>query len=275
MAPSVEIKVLNEARESARAAAEASGLGRRARAPSRKVLEMSGLLEHEGPQWLTKEIKERDGKLKRKQREQRKQLKAAGLKQGEVIEAFSVDQGSSLWRAVGGNVNGGGIGDDHVKCRKMQGQWHKPTRAELMQVMQAIQGTNKALKNAVEKTDASQDGVSSYATGTEAAKKRKGTELDTARCAEVDSIAPKHSKAWALKKSRHVNGGEQGNTENKETLAAEAKTKDSEQNTRISKKKGGQVEVGGEGDVSGTFKYKANGHTKAVVFGVDDAVRYW
>eukprot|EP00752_Nemacystus_decipiens_P011347 g10083.t2 len=90
MAPSVEIKLLQQARESAKAAAEASGAGRRARAPSRKLLEASGALENEGAQWMTREIKEADAKNKKELREQRKQFKAAGLKAGEVTETFTV-----------------------------------------------------------------------------------------------------------------------------------------------------------------------------------------
>ncbi|CAM9662765.1 unnamed protein product, partial [Scytosiphon promiscuus] len=86
MVPSVEMRLLRQARDSARAAAEASGSGRRARAPSRKLLEASGVLENEGAQWMTKEIKEADLKIKKELREQRKQFKAAGLRTGEVIE---------------------------------------------------------------------------------------------------------------------------------------------------------------------------------------------
>lgn len=69
---------------------QASGSGRRARAPSRKLLEASGALENEGAQWMTRAIKEADAKVKKELREQRKHFKAAGLRAGEVIEAFTV-----------------------------------------------------------------------------------------------------------------------------------------------------------------------------------------
>eukprot|EP00903_Cladosiphon_okamuranus_P018921 g17403.t1 len=78
MDPSVEIKLLQKARESARAAAE--------------LLEASGALEHEGGQWMTREIKEADAKVKKETRKQRKHFKAVGLKAGDVIEAFTATQ---------------------------------------------------------------------------------------------------------------------------------------------------------------------------------------
>ena len=95
MAPSIEIRLLQEARESARAEAEASGSGRRPRAPSRKLLEASGALENQGAQWMTKEIKEADARVKKELREQRKHFKAVGLKAREVIEAIAEPQGST------------------------------------------------------------------------------------------------------------------------------------------------------------------------------------
>ncbi|CAM9324519.1 unnamed protein product [Ectocarpus sp. 12 AP-2014] len=52
MTPCVEMKLLQQAREAARLAAESSGSGRRARAPSRRLLEATGVLENEGAQWM-------------------------------------------------------------------------------------------------------------------------------------------------------------------------------------------------------------------------------
>ncbi|CAN0529342.1 unnamed protein product, partial [Ectocarpus sp. 12 AP-2014] len=57
MAPSVEMLILRQAREAAKTEAEASGGGRRARAPSRRALEASGRLRGDGAQWLKKKKK--------------------------------------------------------------------------------------------------------------------------------------------------------------------------------------------------------------------------
>lgn len=90
LTPSDEIRLLQEARESARVAAEASGSGRRPRAPSRKLLEASGKMTGDSIQWMTKEKKEEEAKLKLEMKEKRKAAAAAGLKFGHVIEAFTV-----------------------------------------------------------------------------------------------------------------------------------------------------------------------------------------
>lgn len=82
---------------------QASGSGRRARAPSRKLLEASGALKDEGAQWMTREIKEADAKVKKELREKRRHFKAAGLKAGEVMEAFTVPQ-------AGTEIEGGKAG---------------------------------------------------------------------------------------------------------------------------------------------------------------------
>ncbi|CAM9343030.1 unnamed protein product [Ascophyllum nodosum] len=107
MTPSVEINVLKETRESARATAEASGPGRRARIPSRKALEASGKLKNEDIQWLTKEKKEEDAKRVKELKAQRKAAAAAGLKAGEVIEAVAIGgMGGGTSADTGGNGDG-------------------------------------------------------------------------------------------------------------------------------------------------------------------------
>ena len=64
--------------------------GRRSRAPSRKALEASGVIEGEGAQLMTKEIREADAKIKKELREQRRQYRAAGLRAGLVLEFVAV-----------------------------------------------------------------------------------------------------------------------------------------------------------------------------------------
>ncbi|CAN0007611.1 unnamed protein product [Ectocarpus sp. 12 AP-2014] len=88
MAPSVEFLVLRQAREDAKTEAEASGLGRRPRAPSRRALEAAGRLKGTGAQWMSREKKAEDLRLKAELRLQRKQYQAAGLKSGVVLEMF-------------------------------------------------------------------------------------------------------------------------------------------------------------------------------------------
>lgn len=96
-APSAEIRILQQARESAKAAAEASGSGRRARVPSIKALQAAGLVEVEGAQWMSRE-KQREQKLRlreykeavREHNEYKKRMKvelAARVASGQAAEA--------------------------------------------------------------------------------------------------------------------------------------------------------------------------------------------
>eukprot|EP00903_Cladosiphon_okamuranus_P018919 g17401.t1 len=101
LAPSDEIRLLQEARESARAAAEASGSGRRPRAPSRKLLEASGKLMCDSIQWMTKEKREEEARVKQEMKEQRKAAAAAGLKFGQRMEALTLSTPAGA-RAEGG-----------------------------------------------------------------------------------------------------------------------------------------------------------------------------
>lgn len=110
MSPSVEISLLMQARASAKAEVESSGSGRRPRAPSRKALEASGILKNNSAQWMTKEIREADARLKKELREQRKQLKAAGLKRGVVLETYVVSVEETEKSALGSSSGGGDSG---------------------------------------------------------------------------------------------------------------------------------------------------------------------
>ncbi|CAM9550959.1 unnamed protein product [Ectocarpus sp. 12 AP-2014] len=88
MAPSVEMLILKQAREAAKTEAEASGGGRRPRAPSRRALEASGRLRGDGAQWMTREKKAEQARVNTELREKRKKSREAGLKVGVVLEAF-------------------------------------------------------------------------------------------------------------------------------------------------------------------------------------------
>ncbi|CAN0138040.1 unnamed protein product [Ectocarpus sp. 6 AP-2014] len=109
MAPSVEFHLLRQAREAAKKEAAASGGGRRPRAPSRRALEASGQLKHDGAQWMTRERKAEEARFKAELREQRRQYKAAGLKSGVVLEAFVAEAAGT--GTVGDGVGGGVAGE--------------------------------------------------------------------------------------------------------------------------------------------------------------------
>ena len=142
MTPSVEANVLKETRESARAAAEASGSGRRARVPSRKALEASGKLKNEAIQWLTKEKKEEEAKRTRELKAQKKAAAVAGLKAGQVIEAAAI-----------GDMGGGtspytsGSGDEVETLSGLPKMaWRKLSPAEILETARRESIINVAIK---------------------------------------------------------------------------------------------------------------------------------
>ncbi|CAM9872186.1 unnamed protein product [Ectocarpus sp. 12 AP-2014] len=111
MAPSVEFHLLRQAREAAKKEAAARGGGRRPRAPSRRALEASGQLKHDGAQWMTRERKAEEARFKAELREQRRQYKAVGLKSGVVLEAFVAEAaGTGTVGDDGGNGVAGELG---------------------------------------------------------------------------------------------------------------------------------------------------------------------
>eukprot|EP00903_Cladosiphon_okamuranus_P007080 g6880.t1 len=110
MSPSGEFLVLKKAREAAKREAEASGGGRRPRAPSRRALEASGRMQDEGLQWMSREKKAEEARAKKELREQRRQYRAAGLSVGVVIEAYVANGTAAAAGTGGGAVGGGGNG---------------------------------------------------------------------------------------------------------------------------------------------------------------------
>lgn len=90
-APSAEMRLIQQARDVARAVAQASGSGRRARAPSLKVLRATGLLDEEGTQLLTKAMSVEESRRSKERREQWRAGVAMGLRVGHVIEALTSD----------------------------------------------------------------------------------------------------------------------------------------------------------------------------------------
>ena len=140
--PSVEINVPKKTRESARAAAETSGSGRRVRVPSRKALEATGKLKNEGIQWLTKEKKEEEAKRMRELKAQRKAAAGAGLRAGQVIEAVAVG-------GMGGgtSADAGGRGDGVKTLSDLPKMvWRKLSPAEILEAARKQPITNVAFK---------------------------------------------------------------------------------------------------------------------------------
>lgn len=187
LAPSDEMRLLQEARDSARAAAQASGCGRRARAPSLKFLEASGKMVGESAQWMTREKKEEQARLSLKLKEQRKAAAAAGLKPGEVIEATTA-------AGAGGD---GSRGEDAPS----NGPWRKLTPAEILQAAGKTASVGKARKRLPEGTDTKRattekqrEGPATAAeTGTRSAKRRGSTASQVAS----ESKRGKHPKGKA------------------------------------------------------------------------------
>ncbi|CAM9552838.1 unnamed protein product, partial [Laminaria digitata] len=86
MSPSEEMRIAKEARAEAKAEAEARGGGRRARAPSRKILESSGRITGVGAvQWMTAEQRVVEKRRKDLLKEQRKRSMTVGLGPGLVL----------------------------------------------------------------------------------------------------------------------------------------------------------------------------------------------
>lgn len=111
-APSVEMRILQEARESAKAAAAANGAGRRARVPSIKALQAAGLVEVEGAQWMSQEKHQEEARRLREYKEAARQYKEYNkqLKAEAAAQLASGQHGSGVVQVIdgsGGNGDGG------------------------------------------------------------------------------------------------------------------------------------------------------------------------
>lgn len=267
LAPSDEMKLLQEARESARAAAQASGSGHRARAPSRKFLEASGRMVDKSAQWMTKEMREEQGRIKRELKEQKKAAAAAGLKVGEVIEAIAVP---SL-RGAGVRSKGSAIGGGAAASKA---SWRKLTPAETLRVV----GIKPAV---VENTALNNKVVDSEATAAEEADgetvgEQEKEEARTPTAASAAAAAPaaatttnnvsERTREYADSPSE--NTARQGSTGDGMACASSTKP------NRIRNDHG---EGQGAGDNKRAAKAKCNFEScsKKASFGVNGVVRYW
>lgn len=276
MAPSIEIRLLQEARESARAEAEASGSGRRPRAPSRKLLEASGALENQGAQWMTKEIKEADARVKKELREQRKHFKAVGLKAREVIEAIAEPQGSTgeveQKRASASN-------DRDVSGNQCQGQtprtrhnWRRLATCKIMQGggMQttADDGGNSTNRREGEVVTPTSESSSPFP------KERTWTVSEGVSNLRKDSPVDERATSTKAKRSRSETSGEDVNVELAiRTPGDNEKTYNKRPRTRLV---GDEHRVVGGRDESGGKAQCDHGDcSKTAIFGVNGTVRYW
>lgn len=285
MAPSVEIRLLQEVRASARAAADASGSGRRARAPSRRLLEASGLIKNEAAQWMTKEIKEADAKLKQKLREQRKQFREVGLKAGVVIEALSVPEaGSGGGVAVGlSDSSGGGevIGEIDGGGRQPSSthSWRTLTTAEIIEEARkkrASESTNQHTHDGASlATSEIGDTQSSHLENTgESSKKRKGDLLGNAAGDRKESPVSETDNAVKAKRTRQVEHGKADNSEHEKKAAEDEKTDDKQQ-ARGKEKCEEEGEADGEGEVGSMATCEHGGCQSQAILGASGIGRYW
>lgn len=264
MTPSAEIRLLQQARESARTEAEASGSGRRARAPSLKFLEAAGLVENEGAQWMTKEIKEAEAKRVKDLREQRKQYKAAGLKSGEVIEAYSAPTASA-----GGvvSVNSGGArgGIEQIGVKELPADkhnWRKVAPAEVLKQAGGRQSLAWVALKAGKATASAQDRdmVTPARSANESVNKRKGAPSDgksspTTSSRSADVKSSKTSKR--SRQSKHQDGGKRRGGKRAASTVDVERGLNREEKTMI------------------TTTCEFQSCRKRATFGVNGAVRYW
>ncbi|CAM9662557.1 unnamed protein product, partial [Scytosiphon promiscuus] len=140
----------NRAAAAAVAGVGSSGGRRRAKIPSRKLLEACGKVADEGVQLLTKEKKEEENRLKMEMREQRRAAKTAGLRLGEVIEATVAGPlsssgasgrevgsggGSRSWESDRSGGNAFGVGGEAAASPSSL-SWWKLSPAEILQAAQ-------------------------------------------------------------------------------------------------------------------------------------------
>lgn len=131
--PAEVVRFVQKAGAPAKVPGDSAGFARRARAPSLKALEAAGLVEEQGAQLMTKELKEVEQKKSRAQREWRAAAAAAGLGTGEAYEALvpmdiGVGVNPSGKESTRIRVAGSGLGTTEGNAT-----WRKLTAAEILQ----------------------------------------------------------------------------------------------------------------------------------------------
>lgn len=280
MAPSLEIRLFREARESAKAAAAANGSGRRARAPSRKALEASGKMSTEGAQWMTREKREEQERQKREMKEKRRAAAAAGLKAGHVIEAFAV-------AAAGGAAgrSGGGVGSKSVGV----GNRGKPvlssssTTGELVPA-ETLQAT--ARRPVEEGFTPTTDGSNATAEGKTgvAGSNERAREVTPDAVVEASKEPAKKRELAESEADRGVESGKKKKRRRKGKVVSEGGGEvhtERAPNKEVQQRSGrkGKEGVGGgtvvRGSARSTVLCDFQSCPKAALYGVNDTVRYW
>lgn len=260
---------------------QASGSGRRARAPSRKLLEASGALEHEGAQWMTREIKEADAKVKKEIREQRKHFKVAGLKAEEVIEAFTATQagGDDSTADTGidegkfgskdrGSRSGSGLSDRQCLCAQVPAKHQKQQRQWSTGEGSAASANTSAKKEAL-----------FLATGEKLPLKRAWVVSVPDGSAREGKSAMAEGDATAPTPKRSKEGRDCHNREDGKGAVSEASGNFSAVKQKIAAGRGESkgFSTAGEGRGGSVYQSKCEfgDCSKTASFGVNGTVRYW
>ena len=276
MTPSVEINVLKETRESARATAEASGSGRRARIPSRKALEASGKLKNEDIQWLTKEKKEEDAKRVKELKAQRKAAAAAGLKAGEVIEAVAI---GGMGGGTSADTGGNGDGVETLSgLPKMT--WRKLSPTEILEAAKRQPITKVAVKPphcgssvaASEKRDASD-----YEIG----KRLIDTDAGTSdKCRHKKVVSEAHETVW-MDSAKTSPGRSEDSTRQRGSLEVHKQALLDHTRGILPRSSSREAIVrdgerfSGSGQIGSVSVCHFEGCSRKATFGVNGNVRYW
>lgn len=230
---------------------------------------------------MTREIKEADAKAKKGLREQRKHFKAAGLKAGEVMEAFTVPEAGGGDSIVdtgieGDKFDGSGGSDSGSGPELSRNQsWREHRQAPAKQEQQ--RGT----------------GVGSAASANISAKKK---EVEASSPAAVDKLPLK--RAWVVSVSDGAaRGGESTTAEGGAAAPTPKRSKQGRDDHKteggredgtaaVSEPSGGNVSGGkqkwladaGEGRGDSCVvqpKCEFGDCSKTATFGVNGTVRYW
>ena len=289
--------------ESPRAEGEgiASG-GRRARAPSRKLLEAVGRVADEGVQLLTKEKKEEEARLKMEMREQRRAAKTAGLRPGQVIEATAVPgsfsggeagsgSGAASWESdKSGAFSVGEVLPSNLSWRKLSPaetllaaqQQQKAAKEEAKQSLEPAGDTQAGMKIGP-KTEGKRGGSGTVSpaaaadNGSNTSNKRKEVAEASpassprsgatgADCGEAVKVHKKRARpakgAAEVGSKRH---GEQVNTAL--NAAKRRRSRELSEGERTSKPSGGKA--------SGKIACELDDCHEPASYGINDTVRYW
>lgn len=247
------LKVATEsARESARAAAAASGSGRRPRAPSLKALEASGMATGEGAQLMTKEKKEEQARKLREYKEQRRAFAAARLEAKKLLA---------------GNLNG--------SVDKSQGFGAVEGRAEASPESKA-KVDEKQQKLGKEKHAGNIGGASVKATdvaaGTSGVKKRAATEL-TGNLSEDgavtgETLGTTQGQPTPSKRARASSMGNVGRGDGEKDHAKKQKSNESTDGKAKRRRTGA-------GATAATISCLDENCSKVATHGINNTLRFW